>query len=161
MRPLPHILPNAARVAVMTLLALLCGCQSAAIRVVDSDTGRPVAGAEIEHGYGKDPGLLAVLTSPATRKYIALETLTADADGRAVIRDVRTGHYLFVTAPAYARTEAYYESSGWRLLVDRPELRDGNVVLPLRRTAPCTQRDATPDRSPERGVGLNEASISK
>ncbi len=122
----------------MTLLAVLSGCQSAAIRIVDASTGRAVAGAKVEHGYTKDPSLFAVLISPATRKYIAIETLTTDADGRAVVRDVRMGHYLFVTAPAYARTEAYYESSGWRLLVNRPELRDGYVVLPLDTTVPCT-----------------------
>jgi hypothetical protein len=122
----------------MTLLALLSGCQSAAIRVVDASTGRPVVGAKVEHGYTKDPGLLTVLISPATRKYIAIETLATDADGRAEVRDVRTGHYLFVTAPAYGRTEAYYELGGWQLLVDRPELRDGYVLLPLRRLVPCT-----------------------
>ena len=39
----------------MTLLVLLAGCQSAAIRVVDASTGRAVAGAKVEHGYTKDP----------------------------------------------------------------------------------------------------------
>jgi hypothetical protein len=122
----------------MTLLVLLCGCQSTAVRVVDETTGLPVAGAKVEHGYAKDPSLFAILISPATRKYIAIETVATDVDGRAVVSDVRTGHYLFVTKPAYHRLEVYNDLSGWRFLAARPELRDGELVLPLDRTLPGT-----------------------
>lgn len=128
----PHlVMPNAALVAVTALLFSLSGCQSAAIRVVDKNTGLPVSGAKVEHGYTKYPNLVQVLITAATRKYIAIETLTADDDGGVVARGVWAGHYLFVTAPGYRQASAYYELSGWRLMVGRPEERDGSIVLPL------------------------------
>jgi hypothetical protein len=146
-RRLPRIFPNAA--TVVSLLSALCSCHTATVRVVDADTGNPIAGAAVEHGYQKDPSWVTVLISAAVRKHIPIETLATGADGRAVISDVRPGHYLSIRPPAQDNSHvgvfaSYDLIGGWRIVDERAERQDGCIVMPLSRMPPATRPGENP-----------------